>query len=124
MRVLNGNLESVSTMAAPACIPTGETGPGEETWTFNLPMGFTVQSQLELNNSTTLHFYKNGNLFETWNSGTFVSCFLIGVGVGGIVTGFTGMPSLGSLASFLATQGCQRYVNKTYEDGDTYLPPC
>lgn len=120
MRILDGNIG----MESVAKVNCDEPANGEETHNFTLPYGMNVTSELESNNSTTFRFYRNGQPFYVWNSGTFVSCFLIGAGVGGIVTGFTGMPALGGLATFLATQGCQNYVNKTLEDGDTYIPPC
>lgn len=125
MRVLAGNTldfeDTMSAAFAPACDGT----TGEESVTFNLPAGFTVSHTVETNGSSTLKLYdSSGGERMVWNSGTFVSCYLFGVGVGGIVTGFSGMPALGSLAGFLASQGCSNYLNRTYEDGDSYIPTC
>lgn len=121
MRVLSGNLydENITSAATmPGCVTNPE---GEETVTFNLPAGMSVTSTLEGNGSTTFNFYNNGQNFHTWNSGMFMSCFLIGTGVGGMVTSFTGNPLLGSLSAFLVSNRCQHYMNRTYEDGDQYV---
>jgi len=122
MRVLSGShYDSSITTAAimPGCASNAE---GEETVTFNLVSGITATSTLEGNGSTTFNFHNSlGENIYTWNSGMFVSCFLIGSGVGGMVTSFTGNPLLGSLAGFLTSRQCQNYMNRTYEDGDQYV---
>lgn len=125
MRVLTGNtLDFEDTMSGPFSVACDGT-TGEESVTFNLPLDFTVSHTVETNGSSTLKLYDpSGDERMVWNSGTFVSCYLFGVGVGGIVTGFSGQFALGRLAGFLAAQGCTHYLNRTYEDGDSYIPDC
>ena len=56
-----------------------------------------------------------------WNSGTFLSCFVLGAGVGIGVASYTGNPRLGALASSMVAAGCSRAVQYSTEDGDQYI---
>lgn len=87
---------------------------GGETVTFELPAGAKVTSTLEANQSTTLNFsFANGYTYS-WNSGTFITCFLIGAGVGAAVTAYSGgNTALGSLTGMLAAQACTYAVNSS-----------
>jgi hypothetical protein len=98
---------------------------GEDTYTFNLPAGFVFHSELQPNSSTSINIYNSsGNSIFFWNSGTYMSCALIGGGVGLLITSFTRNPRLGSLAGTLTSMGCTKAINSTLEDGDAYIPPC
>lgn len=123
MRVLAGNAYELDNTAITTFACDGTAG--EESVTFDLPAGFHMTSNLEIGGSTTLKLFdSSGTERLVWNSGTFVSCFLFGTGVGGIVTGLSGNPVIGGLAGTLASLGCSNYVNRTYEDGDSFMPSC
>lgn len=122
MRVLEA-YEQQAALSSTDCRPAA----GEDTWTFSLPGGYTFQSQLQPNESTTLTVLdSSGNAVYSWNSGIFVSCFLLGAGVGAIVTSYAQNPRVGVLAATLTGAGCKAVVGRTNEDGDQYpdIPLC
>lgn len=95
--------------------------PGEEVNTYSLPADWSVQTQLEPNQSTTIRLFDgSGNMRVDWNSGTFLTCFLLGSGVGIGVASYTGNPRLGMLASSMVAAGCSKAVQYSTEDGDQY----
>lgn len=93
---------------------------GRDKLTFELPRGAHVFSRLEANKSTTLTFsFQDGTTFR-WNSGTFVTCWVIGGGVGAAVTAYSGgNAQLGSLATFLAARGCTFAIQRLSDTDDT-----
>lgn len=96
-----------------------EEPPGIENNNYSLPAGYTIRTQLELNQSTTVQLFdRAGNMTVNWNSGTFLSCFVLGAGVGLAVSSYSGNPKLGMLAGGLVSAGCQRAVSYSSEDGD------
>lgn len=98
---------------------------GEETYTFRLPRGFVFRSELQPNQSTSISVIgPNGNRVVFWNSGTFMTCALLGAGTALMVTSFSRNIRLGELAFRATALGCSYLVNRTTEDGDTYVPPC
>lgn len=100
----------------------GDTPPGEEVNIYSLPGSWAVQTQLEPNQSTTIRLLDEyGNMRVNWNSGTFLSCFVLGAGVGIGVASYTGNPRLGALASSMVAAGCSRAVQYSTEDGDQYI---
>ena len=95
------------------------TGAGESVTIYN-GNGITVGSRLEPNQSTTITFTTAGGSSYSWNSGTFVSCFTVGGGVGLAVTAFTGNPAMGGLAALATSIGCTALASSTEDDGDEY----
>lgn len=121
MRILSGNNYGIGEVMSAADSGCTTTPEGEDTYSFTMPMGMTVKSSLEANNSTSISIFNSaGENVMFWNSGTWVSCMVIGTGVGMMVTSFSMNPLLGALAARLTQYGCTHYVNRTYEDGDSY----
>lgn len=126
MRILMGNDYSVARGNSMAAFDDcGMTPEGEETYTFNLPLGYTVETELEDNNSTSVRLRDaGGSQVLFWNSGTFIACSILGAGVGLMVGSYAMNPSIGALAARMTSYGCSKAMNRTYEDGDEYIPPC
>lgn len=54
----------------------------------------------------------------TWNSGIAMSCWVVGVGVGGMALAFTrGNAVAANVIGFLAARACNAYVSAEYNDG-------
>lgn len=126
MRILNGSSylrEDVATlMSDDEC---GFVAEGEDHFTFNLPLGYSVQVEQETNNSTSISLYNDsGEQVMFWNSGTFIACSLLGAGAGLMIGTYARNARVGALAQKLVSYGCSKAVNSTMEDGDEYVPPC
>lgn len=125
MRILNGSnylRDDVATLMSEDC---GFTPEGEEHFTFNLPLGYSVDVEQETNNSTSIRLYdESGDEVLFWNSGTFIACSLLGAGAGLMIGTYARNARVGALAQRLVTYGCSKAVNSTMEDGDEYVPPC
>ena len=77
----------------------------------NLPAGAKLTTELMPNNSTTISITFANGTNQTWNSGTYLTCSLIGSGVGGAAWAFSGgNPIIGGLSSVLASYGCSQAI--------------
>ncbi|WP_150681295.1 hypothetical protein [Pandoraea pneumonica] len=96
---------------------------GAETIVYTLPVGSTVTTKLEGNSSTTININVPGFGGYSWNSGTYLTCFLIGSGFG-ITAGILSRNlAVGALTQRLVSWGCKMVVDnidtpQTNDDGD------
>lgn len=96
---------------------------GAETITYSLPAGSTVTTRLEGNSSTTININVPGVGSYSWNSGTFLTCLLIGNGFGITAGILSESPMVGVLTQRMVQMGCKYVMDnintpQTNDDGD------
>ncbi|WP_431823977.1 hypothetical protein [Burkholderia sp. F1] len=88
-----------------------------------MPQGATFTTRQERDSSTTIVFYMPGFGQYTWNSGMFITCFLLGNGFGIMAGTLSRSPKIGALTNFLVSRGCKSVMTDINEqsngdDGD------
>jgi hypothetical protein len=78
---------------------------------YQLPAGSSLTSTLMPNQSTTLSVQLASGQTYSWNSGTFLTCTVLGAGVGSAAFAFSGgNAAIGSLAGFMASRACATFM--------------
>lgn len=78
---------------------------------YQLPAGASLTSTLMPNQSTTLSIHLANGQSYSWNSGTFLTCTVLGAGVGSAAFAFSGgNAAIGSLASFMSSRACSSFM--------------
>jgi hypothetical protein len=78
---------------------------------YQLPAGASLTSTLMPNQSTTLSVQLASGQSYSWNSGTFLTCTVLGAGVGSAAFAFSGgNAAIGALGGFMASRACGIFI--------------